>query len=346
MRRRFRPVLTMLVLAAGLTTACGDAALDDAEELEFRDSAGQGGPVFNTPKIFTSEVAQVDTQGVTLAGVTLGAVQVVYGGELVAIDAGSLAVDHGTVVAEVDGVELKGTEFIGSVWSFHVSEGGSVVTVQAFLTEVETSFDVGLYDPDDPEELRRLDPARSVYRFKWDDGDGLVDTCEEDEIGGALAVIYGDILVDHTLGTIVARPNTLYFGCISGAVGKASLWGYAPDSPSLPSLSLPAFTTATRLVRADYCADGVAHTDVGNPVELFDRWGINDSFNLPAFTTEAVWDVGGGARCMKQIRNGGNVGLAGFVCADNTVIPRCVGDTSLKLRWNQQSAGDFWSRTP
>lgn len=346
MPRRFRPVLPLLVLATGLATACGGAALDDDDELEFRDSAGQGGPVFNTPKIFTSEVAQIDTQGQALAGVSLGAVQVVLGGDLVAIDAGSLTVDQGALKAEVDGEGVKGIDFIGSVWSFHVSESDSVTTVQAFLTEVQTAFDGGLYDPDDPEELRRLDPERLVYRFKWFDGDGLVDTCVEDEIGGAQAVIYGDILVDHTLGTIVARPNTLYFGCISGAVGKASLWGYAPDSPSLPSLSLPAFTTATRMVRADYCADGVPHTDVGNPVELYDRWEINTDTTYPGFTTEAVWDVGGGARCVKQVRNGGNVPLAGFMCLNGSVIPRCSSDASLKLRWSQQAAGDFWSRTP
>ncbi|MBK9753462.1 MAG: hypothetical protein IPO88_08145 [Nannocystis sp.] len=341
---RFRPATITLALTAALTAACDGSIPDDPGELEFRDSAGQGGPVFNTPKIFTSEVAAVDTQGQALAGVVLVDVKIDEGGgQYTSIDAGSLDVDHGTLMALVGGSLIEGGAFIGSQWTFDVK--GDSVTAQ--LTTVVTSDVAGLWDPGSINELRKLDPERLVYTFEWFDGDVWHTTCEEDAVGGAWTVLFGDIVVNHKLGNISARPNTVYFGCISGAVGKAALWGYAPDSPSEASVPLPAFTTATRMVRADYCADGVPHTNVGNPVAMRDRWAINDFDAAPViFTTEAVWQVGGRAKCLRKMRDTGALLIVDHVCANGQVIPRCSSDAVIENRWTTLSYGDLWTKTP
>lgn len=337
---RFRPALTALVVSSALIAACDESVVDDAEELEFRDSAGQSGTVFNTPTIFTSEVAAVDTQGQELGGVVLVSVKVDDGGGYTAIDAGSLAVDHGTLTATVGGGAVEGMDFVGSLWTFEVKEE----TVKARLTAVETADAAGLWVPGSPSELRKLDPDRLVYLFEWFDGDVWLKTCEEDAIGGARTVMYGDLVVDHESGAINPRPNTAYFGCISGAVGKASLWGYAPDSPSEASVSLAAFRTATQMVRADYCADGTPHTNVGTLVTIRDRWGINTLVGgPPPFTTEAVWQVGGPVRCLRQIRNG-PVLLKDYECPDGTIIPRCGSDAMIENRWTNLGQGQFWTK--
>lgn len=334
-----------LIAAAALTTAlslaCDETPPEDAAgEVALRDGAGTSGPVFNTWKIFTSEVSAIDTQGVELAGVRLVDVEIKKGTDYVSIDEGSLFVDHGKLEAELGGVGVSGEDFEGSRWTFKV-DGGEV---EAHLTTVETGFDGGLWDPGSTIDLRKLDPDRLVYTFTWFDGAQVPHTtCEEDDVGGARTVIYGDIVVDHATGDIDARADTLYFGCISGAVGKAALWGYAPDSPTKPSVSLPAFETATRMVRADACADGTSLTDVGNEVTMRDRFGIN-AWAPVAFTTEAVWEVGGGARCLKRIRKTGANLIAPYQCADGRLIPVCAGDVTLENRWNNFSYGDFWTK--
>lgn len=333
-----------IVLATALSLACDEAAPGAAAgDISLREGPGSGGPVFNTWKLFTSDVSAVDTQGQELGGVKLGSVELVKNGLYYAIDANSLSVDHGKLEAEIGGVGVSGFDFEGSRWTFSVGE----LELQAYLTTVETADDAGLHDPGSTIDLRKLDPERLVYTFTWYDGAQTPHaTCKEDDVGGARTVIYGDIVVDHTTGDISARPDTLYLGCISGSVGKAALWGYAPDSPSTTSLSLPAFETATRMVRADYCANGGSYTDVGNEVVPRDRWQIND-YSVLGFTTEAVWETGGGAKCLKRIRKTGVTLLGPHACPNGgPVIPLCAGDATLTNRWNNYGYGNFWTKIP
>lgn len=336
-RRALITAATALITA--LTVACDEPG-SASEDLEFRSGTGQSGPLLNTPKIFTSEVAAIDTTGLALAGVTLVGVDVYVGGILRPINAGSLDVDHGTLTAQVGPLFVEGTDFINSRWTFNVKG----VQLLARLATVETASAVGLYDPTSS-QMRMLDPDRLVYRFTYtDDKKNVIETCNSDPIGGARMVIYGDINVDHKRGEIYNRSNTVYFGCIVGAVGKAALWGYAPDSPSLTSVPLPAFETAVRGVRADYCGDGQPHTSVGNEVTLLDRWAINDFVDLP-FTTEAVWKAGGGAVCLNRIRETGKNLVDPYVCPDGHVIDLCGDEESAAKTWDA-GVGHIWSKIP
>lgn len=339
---RFRPALTALVVSSALIAACDEPIVDDAEELEFRDTGdGKSPPIFNTPTIFTSEVAAVDTRGQELDGVVLVDVKLDQGGGLYTpIDENSLSAHRGTLKAKVAGVAVEGTAFAGSMWTFKVRGD----TVTARLTTVQTSFDAGLWVPGLVSQIRKLHPDRLVYDFEWEQDDVWHKTCEEAAIGGALAVIYGNMVVHHESGVVSQRPNTLYFGCLSGSIGKASRWGYAPDNPSGGSVSWAAFMTATQMVRADYCADGTAHTDIGTEIWIRDRWGINSLAGAPnTFTTEAVWQVGGPVRCLQQIRNGADL-LSDFQCADGSIIPRCSGDAMIENQWVNQDEGEFWTK--
>jgi hypothetical protein len=42
-----------------------------------------------------------------------------------------------------------------------------------------------------------------------------------------------------------------------------------------------------RLVRADYCGDGIGHTRNGTPIDLFDRIGIQPDEAAPGMTFES-----------------------------------------------------------
>lgn len=340
MSTRRRALITATALISTLTVACDEPDSASAD-LEFRSGTGQGGPLLNTPKIFTSEVAAIDTTGLALAGVTLVGVDVFVGGIFKPIEPGSLDVDHGTLTAQVGAAVVEGMDFVNSRWIFDVKG----VQLLARLATVETSDVAGLYDPSSPSELRMLDPDRLVYTFTYTDADkNVIETCKTDPVGGARMVIYGDIGVDHKRGEIFDRSNSVYFGCIAGAVGKAALWGYAPDSPSLPSVPLPTFETAVRGVRADYCGDGKPNTNVGNAVSLRDRWAINEFAKVP-FTTEAVWKSGGGAVCLNRIRATGATLLAPHVCPDGRVIALCGNEDTVAKSWDL-GVGHIWSKIP
>ena len=332
-------LITTLALACDEAEFSGSASAD----VELRGGTGQGGPLFNTSTIFTSEVSAIDTKGQELAGVRLVSVHLLSGAFWKPIDAGSLNVDHGALEATVGGgVPVSAAAFINSRWTFKVN--GALLTAK--LATVETADAAGLYDPLLLTEMRMLDPDRLVYTFTYlDDKKNVIQTCKPDAVGGARMVIYGDIEVDHKLGSIRKRADSLYFGCLSGSIGKTALWGYAPDSPGLPSLTLPAFASATRLVRADYCGDGESHTEIGNLVTLRDRWLINEFAPVP-FTTEAVWGAdGGGAVCLNRIRKTGVTQLTPHVCPDGREIPLCGADAALSDSWDD-SFGHIWSKIP
>jgi ADYC domain len=330
---------------AALTTAVLPACDEDrelpldVEEIEPRDGT-QNNPLFNTAKIDTSDIPAVDTQGLEIYGVTLVDVELLTPTGHKSIDPGTLRAVDGTLEARVAGTRLRGTAFLDSRWTFAVDDAHHVAHIEV----VETSLAAHLWDPT-ASDLRMLDPSRLVYTFRWyPDPQYPIDVCATDAVGGSRMVVYEDIAVDHLTGEVSARPNTVYFGCLSGAVGKAALWGYAPDNPTEQSVSLPAFETAMRVIRDDVCADGKSHTADGKAVTLRDSWGIN---NFPAsniYSTEAIWEVGGGAICTNKLRHTTSLVKLPYVC-ETHVIPECDDDLTLSSDFSS-GAGDFWSRTP
>ncbi len=338
--RRFHRVAALAVLSLAILPGC-DTELPDDSDLEFRTSVGDGGPIFNTNVIDTSDVAQIDTFGDVLDGVTLVGVEIIVGGAKTWIDKNTLFIDDGTVTATVGGIAYAGEDFIGSQWSFEVNG----VNVSMTLTTVEASSAAGLYSPSYGAKILMLDPDRLVYTFTYDVGDQvLIETCDIDSDGGARAVLYGDIYVDHVTGKISDRSNTVYFGCISGAVGKAALHGYAPDNPSLPNVSLEDFQLAVRALRADYCGSGYSYTEPGKQLTYEDRYSIN-SHDVAAFVTEAMWEPGVGAACVNKIRRKGQLLPFGLLCADGHVVPPCGPEVGIENQWGA-GHGMFWTKIP
>lgn len=97
-------------------------------------------------------------------------------------------------------------------------------------------------------------------------------------------------------GAKVADPGVFTFACLgTSAIAKCvTPIGYKPWK-SVNGTSLDRHHQAcVRLIRADYCGDGVSHTVDGTWVNLYDGLGIqNDTEN---WVVEAEWDENG-ARC-------------------------------------------------
>lgn len=106
-------------------------------------------------------------------------------------------------------------------------------------------------------------------------------------IGGLLAIL-------STLGTIDAEgvakalplvgrwdetgahidDGTITFACTNGALAKCARWGYKPWKTFKGKPLRDYHQACTRMVRADYCGNGVGHTQNGTPIDVYDRLGL------------------------------------------------------------------------
>ncbi|PAQ05313.1 ADYC domain-containing protein [Mesorhizobium temperatum] len=90
--------------------------------------------------------------------------------------------------------------------------------------------------------------------------------------------------------------------CTGGAQAKCVRFGYRPWEKSPDGTPLwDHHQACTRMIRADYCGDGVGHTRNGTPIVIYDRKGIQQDEAAPDMSFEAAWDADG-ALCVSRTR--------------------------------------------
>jgi ADYC domain len=103
-------------------------------------------------------------------------------------------------------------------------------------------------------------------------------------------------------GRYEAAPGRILLTCTGGAEGKCIRFGYKPWGFGPNNISLaPYYQACVRLVRADYCGDGIGHTRDGTPIDIFDKIGIQRDEPAPGMTFEAAWRADG-AVCVRHTR--------------------------------------------
>ena len=116
------------------------------------------------------------------------------------------------------------------------------------------------------------------------------------------------------------RPaNAITFACRGAALAKCVEFGYRPWA-SKNGVALANYHQAcTRMVRADYCGEGVPHTTTGTSIHVLDQIGIQNQA-AGTYAVEAEWGPNG-ATCL----NPANTRLADqtIVCTDGHTIPTC-----------------------
>jgi ADYC domain len=84
---------------------------------------------------------------------------------------------------------------------------------------------------------------------------------------------------------------------VNASASAISLWGFGSKNVSLE----PYYQACVRLVRADYCGDGIGHTRDGTPIDIFDTIGIERDDPAPGMSFEAAWGPDG-AVCVRHTR--------------------------------------------
>lgn len=104
---------------------------------------------------------------------------------------------------------------------------------------------------------------------------------------------------DSNTGTRTSDVG-LTWACRGAAIAKAIEWGFRPWATVGGTLLKNHHQAAVRMIRADYCGNGVHHTSNGNPIDIEDTKRIQ-TFDSLAWNVEAVWGVNG-AVCLNTPR--------------------------------------------
>jgi len=86
------------------------------------------------------------------------------------------------------------------------------------------------------------------------------------------------------------------YSCTTGALAKCELLGYRPWTAGPDQ-----HQACTRMIRADYCGDGTAHTENGTTIDVFDVEGVQRPTNGDGLSFEAGWGPQG-AICVSEPR--------------------------------------------
>jgi len=157
-----------------------------------------------------------------------------------------------------------------------------------------------------------------LYNITYSTSEGRRSLCGYDDQGQIIPAIPLEGKWDYSQGTAQGgskiQDNTAFtFGCVDYVLAKCVLAGYKPwaiaqvcqKKEGCQKITLEAFhQTCTRMLRADYCGDGRAHTEEHLLINVYDAFGIridNDDWNV-----EAEWDPNG-AVCVRNSRAGHNI---------------------------------------
>lgn len=131
------------------------------------------------------------------------------------------------------------------------------------------------------------------------------------------------------------REGEITITCASGAVAKCSRWGYPPWARGPRGEDLVSLHAAcVRMVRADYCGDGEAHTKDGTSIDNYDDAGIQTrgAADDASYVFEAGWSPQG-AVCVNHTRWSDLLTMDDLKasCPRLALVPVCSEDTARTL---------------
>ena len=271
----------------------------------------------------TSTVSQngMNMQGMNMQGFELG------GATLSGASLSNLRVERGELVAERNGVTLRGTSLVGAhLYADYENTDSPPLAVRLEYRITAIAAESALHDP-------TRTGSTYLYTLEQQGADGSwYAACGLDLEGRRTAIpiaatwnLHGDRVESSTMFT---------FGCTTGVIAKCYRWGYRPWITGYGDM-VSMHQTCTRLARADYCGNGQPHTREGTWVNVWDRLPapgpIQKHGLLPplGMLFEAGWNTDG-AVCVSRARwlvddllNGELANL----CPDRLVAPGLLGAT-------------------
>ena len=246
------------------------------------------------------ELQGMQLQGLLLAGMAMQGFQL-EGATLGDQPLSHLRIEHGELVAEQDQVALRGAALVGAHLYARVGDPGGVLPVTVLVEYRITDIfaEDPKYDPMDTGSTWLYTLEQNVdHTGSWQPA------CGADLDGRRVAIPLAATWNTH--GDRVESSALFTFGCTTGVIAKCYRWGYRPWVTGYGDLTAMHWA-CTRLARADYCGDGVPHTEDGTWINLWDDvpppGPIQDhgARTLGGMHFEAAWNTDGAA-CISRTR--------------------------------------------
>jgi len=263
----------------------------------------------------------MNMQGMNMQGMNMQGMNM-QGATLAGISLANVHVERGELVAERDGVTLRGSALAGARFTARVASASEPPVV------AEVEYRIAAVTA----ESASYDPTGSTYLYTLEQY--VVDTatwqpaCGVDSEGRRVAIPMTGTW--NARGDRVESTALFTFACTSGVIAKCYRWGYKPWLTGYGDL-VSMHWACTRMARADYCGDGVPHTRDGTWINVWDtlpapgpiqRHGLLPPLGM---IFEAGWNTGG-AVCLSRARWLLDDGIANL-CPDRLVAPSLLGGT-------------------
>jgi hypothetical protein len=235
-----------------------------------------------------------DLNGVSLNGAVLD------GSRIVSVSATDAALDGDLLeLVQVSSGKIVGYDDRGHFVSHNRMAGAIFSAVLDDGDEIDVRID-DLY--------RGLEPRNKdtyFYEVSYETDEGWLPLCGVDDLGEPIAAIALDGRWDFTEGTEtggshVDDESAFTFACRGYVLAKCVEAGYKPWSKvkvcthgeGCRMTTLAAHHQAcTRMLRADYCGDGISHTVDATPVNFYDDFNVR--YDSRDWSVEAEWDEEG-----------------------------------------------------
>ena len=225
--------------------------------------------------------------------------------------------------SQLNGNRFNGNRFNGSILNSVVREGATLANIQfasgSLLSAYDpvsqttrvgaqlanTIFNIG-FDPnntgtDTPAKIRITSVVQSsvmsdVYFYNVEN-EVAPNTYEANCLDGAGNPVDAIALRkawNPLTATRLEVEDGLTWACRGAALAKAVEWGYRPW---VSAAMEDAHEAAVRMIRADYCGDGVTHTTNGTAIDVSDKWNIQKPDTT--WPIEAKWGPDG-AVCLND----------------------------------------------
>jgi hypothetical protein len=347
--KRLARLTTLTAALVGSGCDAGDSAEATTHDfdLQFRDDSGdRTGPDKLNTNYFGVEDHPFNNLPLVPGGEASMEIVEIRGHSCVDPSGGLLNLQVSTLPVSPDvSLAISSEGVLGALTVAPPNDPGTLCTISGDLWE-GTRWEVRIHVGEDPQvtietDLRLHDVSvdehgSTVYRWlvnytRMTGASGgkplYVPTCDEDvetPVDPALAYhayLVPGLHVDPESGDFLPAPvgntpSTAFLACRSGAIGKAISWGYAPWDIGTSHHEL-----ATRMVRADYCGNGVSYTQSGTPIWLQDTLGVWDGVPPQTYAREAGWSESAGAAvCLTQAR----LAATGTVTCPGGELPLCT----------------------
>lgn len=203
-------------------------------------------------------------------------------------------------------------------------------------------------------------PGMELYRVIYLDGpDAGQSVCGSKDGEQIWATMLPQRFNTDSGAEISADPNQYTFSCRFGGIQKCQEYGYPKNQKRYEDFGgnsrrrrLTDYHAAcVRLVRADYCGDGIAHTFDGTSIDIYDHLrGGNTPSSSPTnadslgYYFEAEWEKDG-AHCISKTRwmNNGLSGLSGNRSLANDDYKYIRDNCPERFAFSVQLADTSWS---